>query len=656
MPRTDRVLPAPRPSDDRALSPCTGYTRAHWEHAADRLIAGARRHTSPGGARVDFSPGGSDTVDQLEGFARTFLLAAIRLAGAAGQLPGLAEHYRKAVRNGVAGAAGERWPDLADHSQQTVEAAAIALGLHLTRPWVWDALDGDAQGALLGWLGQERGLWCADNNHVLLGATIAAFTTAAAGGTHSDDVDAALDRIDDWYAGDGWYSDGEGRRFDHYNAWTFHFYPLLICGMLGTGMGARREVYRDRLAMFLDGYQHLFGADGSPLLQGRSLTYRWGVLAPFWLAHLEGVAAISPGRTRRLASGVLRHFLDRGADADGILSLGWHGPSADILQNYSAAGSPYWASKGFLGLLLPDAHPCWTSQEEPLALELHDVRHVLSGPQWLVDARRSDGIARVHNGGSDGHPQRDEPLYRRLAFTTATVPVTTGEIRDNDVDIPGARHRSLDAGTASADGIRTRRRLDADGRDVTVDYSMRLESGIEWRVARIRGAIGLPVRLTGYPLPEPEPEPESNRPGTGGQATDRLRCTGRTGLVSEIHWLGSNGGCEAALKVLHSDSPTALGDGAAVPAIDLAPLAANDVSVAWAVSIGAHRRDASDLRLIQIDGGDAGVRLTAEIAPAAAGATSARQLDIALRWAASAAWPGDEVNQGVFRPGQLTTD
>jgi len=36
-----------------------------------------------------------------------------------------------------------------------------------------------------------------------------------------------LDATEDWYVGDGWYTDGADRRVDHYNAWAFHFYPLL---------------------------------------------------------------------------------------------------------------------------------------------------------------------------------------------------------------------------------------------------------------------------------------------------------------------------------------------------------------------------------------------------------------------------------------------
>ena len=57
-----------------------------------------------------------------------------------------------------------------------------------------------------------------------------------------------------------------------------------------------------------------------------------------------------PGLTRRICSGTVRHFLDRGAGADGILTMGWFGEFRPMAQFYFGVGSPYWASKGMLGL------------------------------------------------------------------------------------------------------------------------------------------------------------------------------------------------------------------------------------------------------------------------------------------------------------------
>ena len=82
------------PPEDRRLSPITGWTRAHWEHVADVLLEGVRPHQSPAHALI-FIPDSRGIArrrrsDGLEGFARTFLLAAARLAGSSARGSGIA--------------------------------------------------------------------------------------------------------------------------------------------------------------------------------------------------------------------------------------------------------------------------------------------------------------------------------------------------------------------------------------------------------------------------------------------------------------------------------------------------------------------------------------------------------------------------------------
>ncbi|MYW06656.1 DUF2264 domain-containing protein, partial [Streptomyces sp. SID3343] len=71
------------PPEDRESSPYTGWTRAHWEAVADGLVAAVEPYRSPGGALITL-PGPTSwsgaRSDGLEGYARTFLLAALRAA------------------------------------------------------------------------------------------------------------------------------------------------------------------------------------------------------------------------------------------------------------------------------------------------------------------------------------------------------------------------------------------------------------------------------------------------------------------------------------------------------------------------------------------------------------------------------------------------
>ncbi|MGX1792550.1 DUF2264 domain-containing protein [Microbacterium sp. NPDC055312] len=582
------------PPADPLSAPHTGYTRAHWVAAADRILDAARQRSTHGGAMVDFAAraGAADAaagspMDRLEGFARTFLLAALRIAGdpdgTEGSAPLIAQ-YAEAVQHAVA---QRIWPALTDHSQATVEAASIAIALHLTRDTVWAALDEVTREAVHTWFAQARGTWCADNNHVLLGATLAAFTHADGFTDGRDTVENALDRMDDWHRADGWYTDGDGRRFDHYNAFAFHWYPFFVDEMMGAGFDDRRSLHRERLAAFVDGYQHLFDARCAPVFQGRSLIYRWATAAPFWMARREGLEVLDASRTRRLTSGILKHFVDGGSLDDGVLSLGWQRePIPSMVQSYSGPGSPYWAAKGFLGLAFPADDPVWTARETALHIEQHDVRRVLDGPRWLIDARRDDGIVRLHNFGSDGHPTRDDPLYRRLQFTSATRPVSGGVLRDSDLTIEGASHRAATRATVGVRGGAVTRALDAGGRHVVSRVATKIVGDVTLHVGRLTGAVGLTGRVSGAAL-------VFGRGGTDA-VTASVTSTSAiaSGLISSVRLLGawSMQPCDVPRAVALTPEPVVdeIRDGAdvlACPAVRLGPLPA-DVLIVWQTSLG----------------------------------------------------------------------
>ncbi|MDJ0314459.1 DUF2264 domain-containing protein [Arthrobacter sp. H35-D1] len=628
------------PEPDWEQAPFTGWGRQHWEAAADEQIAAAWRHSSPGGAQVRFpSEREQDDVDLLEGFARTFLLAAQRLAGARGNLGGsmseTAQWYARALDAGTDPESAERWPRLTDHGQATVEATAVVLGLHFSRPWVWDAVPQRVRDNTAAWLQASAQSFGADNNHVMFAATIQAFLASAGYAHDAVGIEAALARIEDWYVGDGWYSDGEGRRFDHYNAWTFHLYPFFILDMLAEpDSTGRRQVYKDRLAQFVHGYSHLFGADGAPLIQGRSLIYRWGVAAPFWMALREGVTAVSPGQARRLASGTLKYFLDGGAAPDGVLTLGWHGADSSILQSYNAPGSPQWAAKGFFGLLLPPDHPAWTEPEQPLPVEQGDFTLPLAGPGWFAVGTRETGTVRVLNAGTDGHPQKDGPLYRRLAFSTATVP-WLGQppgVRDNDIHVPGpgggSRHRGLLGGSVRPGGGASTFVLDANGRDVRVQSSFAVIDGVEVRAAKLTGVVGLTPAISGYLSSANEALHSRAEPGAAEAGS-------APGTQSSLLLLDSSG--EARARVVHGGA-TILGTCSAMPVLDWLPLRSNELRVLYLVGLEVSLAGLQDFA----------VRLHWEWAPDGVQLLVDEQ-HVVLPWQRKTPWLADSINQGVFR-------
>jgi len=502
------------PPLDRELSSFTGWKREHWLAVADQLLDALTPWATADGAQYRL-PGRSSwsgvTLDGLEGFARPFLLAASRLAApAAPPAEALLERYARGLVAGTDPRGAHGWPELTDCSQQVVEAASIALGLHLARHTLWTSLGQREQEQVVRWLGGVVGKRTWDNNWILFRTIIEQFLASVGAPYAVDEVEEGLDRIEQWYAGDGWYTDGDGRKFDYYNAFILHTYPLLWTTMT-TDDGGRRPVYRERLRAFLRQHSLLFGRDGAPVLHGRSLTYRFAVLAPFWLGQQFDATPLQPGQTRRLASGVLRHFVEHGApDRNGLLSLGWYGTYLPITQPYSGPASPYWASMAFFGLALEPDDPVWTDRELPLQQDDADVSATLSTPGWLIQSTCDDSVVRLINHGSDHNgpaEDADDPCYAGYAYSNHTsadfgpLPRTGNHVTVVAADGSSTRRRRivpLGTGEGMA-GSRYEAEL-RDGRVARVDVASVLWGRHELRVVLVDGAAGDVIQLGGYPL------------------------------------------------------------------------------------------------------------------------------------------------------------
>jgi hypothetical protein len=442
--------------DSEMRSPITGIGRRDWEAVADALLDALRPYASRNEAEYRL-PGPPSIhgkrANGLEGFARPFLLAAYRIRGASGKdMDALLDRYGNGL---CAGVRRGGWGPHRDNSQSIVESASIAIALYETRPWLWDQFDSADQQAIGTWLAGINNVHVAFNNWLLFQVIVNEFLRSAGMRHSSDIINKNLDIVDAMYAGDGWYADGNGGNYDHYCGWAMAFYTGMWSLMReGHDRSARAARYLERLGCFVDQYQYLFGGDAEPIHIGRSLTYRWAACAPLWLAVRTGTSSVRPGTVRRIASGCLRHFLERGAvDATtGLLTPGWHGPQMLGAQSYIGPSSSYWAAKGFLGLTLDPSHPAWSEDECPAPIDEADFVQVMPGPGWLVQGTRDDGVVRVYNHGSDHFPwfggPRADPHYRKIGYSTVTGPELT---EATDVDSQVVFHR-----LSGATGLRQR--------------------------------------------------------------------------------------------------------------------------------------------------------------------------------------------------------
>jgi len=602
------------PADDRELSPHTGYTREHWEAAADGLLEAAWRWATPRGALLDLPgrPSASGVrSDGLEGYARTFLAAAFRVAGAEGKDPhGWLDRYADGVAAGTSTPGrddAESWPLILDHhiqGQPMVESASVALGLRLTRPWLWDALDAGVRDRVEEWLRGALRHVPAPNNWYLFPFTVAGFleSVGRADAETARARDRALELLETWYRGQGWYTDGDGRAFDHYNGWALHLYPVLDAHLadVPTPHGAR-------LREHLESFGLLFGGDGAPIHFGRSLTYRFAAASSVALGAVTGHTPLRPGVSRRLISGSLRYFLDRGAvGQDGLLSLGWHGRHEPTLQPYSGPASPYWASKAFVCLLAPAGHPLWTTAEEPAPSEGPGRVLALPALGLLVQSTRADGIVRLHNHGSDHvrpheaeSAEDDDPHYGRQAYSTRTGP--TAGVADNHLSVVTGGVRSvrrrihpLGAGHGDDWGWAASWHRPVFGTGAPMVPGLRVESvvvargGLELRVHRVIGApYGAQVQQTGWATGADEALRSALHPLHGWTGQDEVRAPMGTAFVPwarvpRLTAEASGTTLYAALATLTAEQEPAPEPGSLAAAVTDVTVETNSLAVRWA--------------------------------------------------------------------------
>ncbi|TCM45707.1 uncharacterized protein DUF2264 [Kribbella sp. VKM Ac-2568] len=420
-------------------------------------------------------------------------------------------------------------------------------------------------------------------------------------------IERALGLIEGWYRDEGWYSDGAGDAFDHYVGWAMHLYPVLHAHL--RGLTTLEEKLGPRLKEFLEMFGKTFDRDGSPLYYGRSMTYRTATLAAVALGELAGQTPLNPGQSRRILSAGLRYFVERGSITDhGVLSLGWHGEHLPTVQRYSGPSSPYWASKGFLALMLPADHPVWTAAEEELPADQADYVRAVAPAGLLIQNTAADGLVRVHNHGND-HLKPDaadagapDPLYSRFGYSTRTGPTSLHDPSDNDLQVKirrvwSARRRihntaAGDNWLASWHAPRFPLFSPWEGSD-TADGGPVLPSARIDSITAVRGALEvrihrlvwvppeLPVRLAGWAVAGSHPSDfEQAVAGTTvGVRAGELRSS-----VSGLHGWESAGSASASYG-------TAYGEWAVVPELLGTTSKENTVYVASASLSGVEVED-----------------------------------------------------------------
>jgi hypothetical protein len=388
------------------------------EHLSLDLIAALRARQSSD--RVGFDLGVNrafygEAATDLETFSR-MLWAAAPLCST-GKLDG--QWIARGLARGTNPVDSAYWGKLGDMDSRMVEMAAIAFALRTAPEAIWVTMSAGERSQLVAWLSQINGREIGCNNwryfRVLVNEALRSLNQPF----DADRQEQDLKDIESLYVDGGWYADGEAGTLDYYNAFAFHFYGLLYAHWARDRDPGRVDRFRERAGEFAKTFIHWWDADGASIPFGRSLVYRFG-MAAFWAAAAyTKLPILSDGELKGLLMRHLRWWFQQPIlDAQGVLNLGYSYPNQNMVEMYNAPGSPMWAFKSFVPLLLPETDSFWSAEEAPIPelslnpVPLPDGKKVLgrsaTGHAWLLSAG--------HNMPWQGRAFFDK--YARFAYSS----------------------------------------------------------------------------------------------------------------------------------------------------------------------------------------------------------------------------------------------
>jgi hypothetical protein len=256
--------------------------------------------------------------------------------------------------------------------QPLVDAAFLAQALLRAPRALRDALSAATRRQLIAALESTRPIVPGFNNWLLFSATVEAALFRLGVQWDRMRIDYALRQHEQWYKGDGAYSDGPEFHWDYYNSFVIHPMLVDVLDACGDETAAWKEI-RTRVTLRARRYaavqERLIAPDGSFPPIGRSIAYRCGafhLLAQAALRHAlpDGV---SPAQVRGALTAVIRRTTDAPGtfDADGWLRIGFCGHQPGIGESYISTGSLYLCAVALLPLGLPPGDPFWASPPEP---------------------------------------------------------------------------------------------------------------------------------------------------------------------------------------------------------------------------------------------------------------------------------------------------
>ncbi len=277
-------------------------------------------------------------------------------------------------------------------AQPLVDSAYFTNALLRAPRQLWDPLDAATRQRIAEEIKGLRRVSPPYTNWLLFAAMNEAFLLSIGEQWDPVRIDIAIRKFNEWYVGDGWYSDGPHFHFDHYGSYVIHSMLVEILEVLvatkasfnSLDAPALLEQAIKRTQRHAEHLERLVAPDGSYAPIGRSLTYRTAAFQPLgllaWRKRLP--PSLPEGQVRAVTLAAQRAIFrfPSNFDEHGFLTIGFAGHQPNLGDWYSNAGSMYIVSESLIALGLPASDSYWTSAPLPWT-----SRKAFSGEEFPKD-------------------------------------------------------------------------------------------------------------------------------------------------------------------------------------------------------------------------------------------------------------------------------
>lgn len=260
--------------------------------------------------------------------------------------------------------------------QILVDTAFLALAFLRAKDSLWDKLPEVTKSNVVKYFKETRSIQPYFNNWILFSGMIETFLCSIGEEWDKMRVDYCYKQMEQWYIGDGIYSDGTRHHEDYYNSYVIQPFLVEMVRELGGKLmteSSHTEKVIQRAQRYAMIQEARINCDGTFNAIGRSITYRCGAFH-----HLATMAyhellpeELSPAGVRCALTAMIKKCMEAPStyDEKGWLNVGLYGHQPNLREFYISQASLYLATFCFLPLGLGTDAPFWALPDELFTMQ-----------------------------------------------------------------------------------------------------------------------------------------------------------------------------------------------------------------------------------------------------------------------------------------------